>query len=243
MDYASFIEGIDFRFLKPQQPRPKGFRGLAMVLRKAGVHLEVLNTRLPCDQKRIRRTLAPVCRVPRMSTFAIGAMIQQGVARMPDDRVFLNVGVWNGFTFLSGLAGNAHKHCIGVDLYGGPHAERTQARFLRRFERFRSPNHQFHRMDYKKYLTTVHKEHIGFYVYDGPHSYEDQIEGMRLAEPFVQPGAWILVDDTNTPWAHKGTMDFVAQSNHQYKILCDRRTPKGGHPTYWNGVIVLEKVS
>jgi len=243
VDYASFVSGIDFRFIKPDRPRPKGYRGVALCLRRAGIHLEVLNTRLPSDEKQIRRTLAPLCSVPRMSTFAIGAIIQRGVAQMPDGQVFVNVGVWNGFTFLSGMAGNADKKCIGVDLYGTPTSAGPRASFLARFETFRRPKHVFHQVDYKEYFERVHTEPIGFYVFDGPHSYHDQLDGLKIAEPFLAAGATILVDDTNTDRAYDGTMDFVKQSSHEYRVLLDQRTPKGGHPTYWNGVLVIQKAA
>jgi hypothetical protein len=49
---------------------------------------------------------------------------------------FINVGVWHGFTLLSGMTGNPDKLCIGVDNFsefGGPQGtvhstfQRTQA--------------------------------------------------------------------------------------------------------------------
>ena len=215
---------------------------MALCLRQAGIHLEVLNTRLPCDEKHIRSTLAPLYRVPRMSTFAIGAIIQRGVAQMEQGQVFVNVGVWNGFTFLSGMAGNADKTCIGVDLYGTSTSANARRSFLTRFEKHRGSNHVFHQMDYKEYFKSVHTGPIGFYVYDGPHSYGDQIDGLKVAERFLAKGATILVDDTNTDRAYDGTMDFVKQSRHEYRVLLDQRTARGGHPTYWNGVLVIQKM-
>ena len=39
-----------------------------------------------------------------MSTFAIGAIINRAVRQLPGGQAYLNVGVWNGFTLLAGMA-------------------------------------------------------------------------------------------------------------------------------------------
>ena len=79
MDYADFVRGTTFRHLQPETPRPTGYRGLAMLLRSVVIQLDAANTRLPADDEEIRKRLRKVARIPRMSTFAIGAMINQAV--------------------------------------------------------------------------------------------------------------------------------------------------------------------
>ncbi len=240
MDYAEYVQNISFRFLRPGQPRPTGFRALNVLLRKAGIHLEVFNTHLPSDEGKMRKRLREVCKIPRMSTFAVGAMINEAVSRLPDDHAYVNVGVWNGFTFFSALAGNSGKRCVGIDNFSHKNSPRTA--FLQRFERFRGHGHTFHEMDYRDYFHKVHDGPIGFYLFDGPHGYQDQLDGLRLAEPFFGENCLIMVDDTNWEAVRKANLDFMEGSPNEYRMLLDVLTPKSGHPTFWNGEMVFQMV-
>lgn len=238
MDFARFVQGISFRFLQPSRPRPHGFRGLAMLLRKIGLHPEVANTRLPEDERELKRRLRKLCRVPRMSTFAIGAAINRAVSQLREAECFLNVGVWNGFTFLSGLAWNPEKRCIGVDNFS--HNNSPRQAFLRRFAQFRGPRHTFHEMDYRDFFRSVHRDPIGFYLFDGPHTYQDQLDGLKLAEPFFARDCIVMVDDCNWDQVRGANHDFMQQSSNRYRLLLDVRTPKSGHPTWWNGLMIFQ---
>jgi hypothetical protein len=236
---VTFIAGISFRFLQPEQRLPKGHGGLKQFLSWFNLHLDVLNTRLPPEFPEVQKRLRPALRIPRMSTVAVGAIVNQAVALMPESQAYLNVGVWNGFTFLSGVAGNPDKTCIGVDnfcKFGGP-----REAFQKRFARLRSPKHQFHDMDYEEYLRTVHREQLGVYYYDGPHTYEHQFHGLRNAEPFFAPDCVVIVDDTNGDAAQRGTLDFIAQSPNKYRMLLNQRTSRNCHPTFWNGLVVCRR--
>ena len=104
MDFAEYVQKISFRLLQPTTPRPSGFRALNNLARNAGIHLEMWMTRLPEEQEEMQIRLADVCNVPRMSTFAIGAIINRAVAQMSVGHAYLNIGVWNGFTLLAGMA-------------------------------------------------------------------------------------------------------------------------------------------
>jgi hypothetical protein len=193
---------------------------------------------LPSAEKEIRRRLKPVCRLPRMSTFAIGAMINQGVAQLAEGTAFLNIGVWHGYTFFSGLADNDKKRCIGVDNFSLKNSPREK--FLKRLERFASPKHSFHEMDFREYLTKVHRTPIGFYLFDGPHHYADQFEGLQLAEPYFAENCLVMVDDCNWDQVRGANLDFMQKSPNEYRVLLDKRTPKSGHPTYWNGLMIFQ---
>jgi len=176
-----------------------------------------------------------------MSSYAIAAMINKAVSLMSGESCFLNVGVWNGFTFLAGLVGNSEKSCIGVDNfseYGGPREE-----FLERFNKYKCVNHHFHDMDYVEYFEKVHKEEIGFYIYDGNHGYRDQLRGLQVAEPFFSDKCVVLVDDTNWDAPKQATLDFISGSSHNYEIILDKSTSRDGHPTLWNGLMVFQRVT
>ena len=224
MDFREYAKGISFS-VPPTEP---------------AYMLEVLNTNTP-DRK--DSDLMELCAIPRMSTFAIACLINKAVRNMPDDQCFVNVGVWHGFTFLAGMLGNAEKTCIGIDNFtefGGPRAE-----FRKRFLDAKSDNHEFFDMDYKWYFNKFHvkqSKNIGVYIYDGSHDYQNQLDGLKIAEPFFADNAIILVDDTNWPDPEKATRDFVASSEFNYEIILDVKTNGNGHPTWHNGIIVIQKL-
>ncbi len=253
MDYHQYISRISYRFIKPHFPIPipEDYYNdrLARILKtgspgwleKVGVWVEFLNTALPGEDRSMKHCLRELCRIPKMSTLAIGAMISQGVSQMADSEAFVNVGVWQGFTFLSGMVNNAGKICIGIDNFSEFGAPRED--FLARFNNLRSPHHHFYEMDYAQYFSTVHKGYIGFYIYDGAHGYEDQLKGLRIAEPFFSQNCIVLVDDTNWEDPRQATLDFISSSANDYRILLDVKTSNNCHPTVWNGVMVFQRAA
>jgi len=241
MDYGNYISGICFRYIKPLTVLPRVYDWGDRLLRSVGVYLDVINTRLPDNDQTMKNRLREICKMPRMSTLAIGAMINYGVSQMPDTLTFVNVGVWHGFSLLSGMSGNAGKRCVGIDnfvWFGRP-----RKAFFERFNKYKSSNHYFYEMDYREYFSRVHKDPIGFYVYDGPHGYDDQLRGLQMAEPFFSQSCIILVDDTNWDDPRRATMDFIAQSSYEYRILLDRTTSRNGHPTFWNGIMIIQRIN
>jgi hypothetical protein len=203
-----------------------------------GTSFDALNTTLGPDTTALYRTLRPACDVPRMSTYAVGAIINRAVRRMSAGSAFVNVGVWRGFSLLSGMAGNPDRECIGIDNFsdfGGP-----RELFQQRFERFGSARHRFFEMDYEDYFANEHRTPIGVYLYDGDHAYDHQLRGLQVAEPFFADDCVVIVDDTNWAEPREATLDFVAGSDRDYELLLAGRTTENRHPTLWNGVMVLQ---
>jgi hypothetical protein len=239
-EYSVFANCFTFRFVRPQDPIVRWWLRVAAWYRRVGGSFDLLNTRFPSGSESVWENLKPVCQIPRMSTPAVGALINRGVAGMAPAEVFVNVGVWNGFTFLAGVAGNPDKVCIGVDnfsQFGGP-----KDAFLARFHRLKSARHRFYDVDYNTYFADIHREPIGFYLYDGEHSYQNQLKGLQVAEPHFGPNCIVMVDDTNEPEPRQATLDFVRSSPHQYETILDVSTCHNQHPTWWNGVILLRRV-
>jgi len=238
MDYSEYVRKVGFYFYGPLS-RLKGFRRLSDLAAKFNVLFEIVNTRLPVGSHDMKQRLNALCRIPRMSTFAVGAIINRTVTDMAPDTCFVNIGVWNGFTLLCGMAGNPDKQCIGVDNFsefGDPKEE-----FIRRFNEMKSDNHRFYEMDYREYFVKIHAGEIGHYIYDGHHGYENQMKGLKLAEPFFANNSVILVDDTNGGDPREATLDFISHSKNKYKILLDVKTRANKHPTFWNGLIIFQK--
>jgi hypothetical protein len=197
-------------------------------------------TQLPERHAEFLEALAPILEIPRMSTFANAAVIRRAVEEMAPGAAYVNVGVWHGFSLFAGMIGNTDRRVVGIDdfsQFGGPRDEMTA-----RFRGFASANHAFHDMDYARYFETAHQGPIGLYFYDGEHSYANQLRGLEVAEPFFAADCLVLVDDTNLPEPRQATADFMARSKHRYAVLMDRRTAWNGHPTFWNGLMLLRRV-
>ncbi len=239
MKFSEYVGALSFRWAQPSAPMPpQVYNRLARALVRLNFQFDIVNTRLPVDEDAMRGRLRPLCLIPKMSTFAIGALINQAVAAMADGQAFVNVGVWNGFTLLAGMVGNPQQACVGVNnfsQFGGPREE-----LRKRFERYGGPRHTFHDMDYREYFEKHHQGPIGVYAYDGEHSYDNQLHGLRLAEPFFADGCVIFVDDANVTAVQLATRDFIAQSGRRYQILLNCPTRNNCHPTLWNGLMVLQ---
>lgn len=243
MSFDAFLRGLSFNLLSPEAKigadnrfhldRPDG--SVATLLDADAFVLEWANTTFPPEQASQKSSLEQIADMPKMSTLAIGAIINSAVSHMPAGQAFVNVGVWHGYSFLAGLHGNQDKPSTGIDnfsQFGGPKDE-----FTARFEAQSSPQHSFVESDYRDFFRGF-SDPIGVYIYDGEHTYESQVEGLRVAEPLMEDGCIVIVDDANWRRPRKATYDFIANSSRDYSVLLDIRT-SGQHPTFWNGILVL----
>jgi hypothetical protein len=249
MNYRDYISNIKFKFIRPNGlPRKKGLGKFIQLLNllgnKESRYVDMFITNLPCKEKSTKRILYEIAEIPKMSTFAIGALINEGVSQINIGSAFVNVGVWNGYTYLAGLLNNSSNLCIGIDNFsefGGPREE-----FLGRFNRYKSDKHKFYDMDYIDYFEQIHQQPIGFYFYDGGHRYEDQLKALEVAEPFFDEKCLILVDDTNPSiWngdPRRATLDFISSRKDRYEIILDVATSYNSHPTWWSGIILFQKI-
>ncbi len=240
MDLRDFCHAIRFRFVTPVTKIPAVLRWILEC--RIGVLQSLLDhlTKLPPEME--RRSVSALRRIgamPRMSTAAIGAILNECVRRMPGTSCYLNIGVWNGYSLFAGMAGNPEKRCIGVDSFtefGGP-----RAAFLRRFGRLRTDHHEFHDSDWHAYMET-HRIPIGVLFYDASHDPESQYAALKAAHPHIIPGGILIVDDWNWEWPKQGTSRFL-QEFPEYETVFEQHTSCNGHPTFWNGILVLRKRS
>lgn len=234
-----YVASIKFRFFQPQTKLP-GMAEVGKVALWFGMPLDSLNTVLPPDSLEASQRFREVSKTPKMSTIAIGAIIDQLVRQMRPNEAYVNVGVWNGFTLLAGMVNNLDKICIGIDnfaKFGGPRED-----LLTRFQRWKSPRHQFFDMDYVEYLKKIHQGPIGVYMYDGPHDYDNQLRGLELAETFFSNNCVIVVDDIDKPAPWQATMDFIAARKGRYRVVLDKKTARNCHPTFWQGLCIVQKM-
>ena len=237
---AEYITGLRFRFLQPDDPTNKIDWSTDI---EELLDQELDNIELACENVTMKRRLRPLGLIPRMGTYANAAIINYGVSQLSPDQCYLNVGTWNGFSFLAGMIDNPDKLCIGVDNFTQTGQGNPREAFLERFNAAKSPQHQFVESDYAIYLKTQHTVPIGFYFYDAAHEYVHQLQGLKLAEPFFADGCIIMVDDTNWDAPYQATMDFMESRRSSYRLLLDQKTyDEGAHPTFWQGIMILQRM-
>lgn len=230
------LSKIKFRLLRPEQGGPPSGD---IKVAEAYTAFDVSNTVLEDPDTPLMRL--ELLRTPRMSTVAIGYLLNRLVRAMPDDHQYLNIGVWCGFSFFCGMIGNNDKRCVGVDSFVDPAGTRNI--FDLGYQTHRTPRTEFHAIDYEAYFRSFHRGPIGVYFYDGDHRYEHQLRALELASPHLAPGAYVLVDDTNDLEPRQATIDFLGRHAGEFELVMDQSTANNGHPTFWNGLMVLRKRS
>lgn len=237
-DFFNIIKDIHFRFVQPWEKVPP-FNSVNVV--------DLFGTRLPHNHfnihfgekdEEIRATLSPLIKVQSMSTIAIAYIIHELTKFLEPSEVYLNIGVWKGYSFLAGVL-NKEVTSIGVDnfsQFGGPRDE-----FMKNYEYLCHKKSSFFDMSYETYLETIHQAKIGLYFYDGAHDYKSQLESLTRAESFFAKNTVILVDDTNNPAPRNATLDFIKSRHGKYEILMDQFTTGNSHPTYHNGLMIIRK--
>lgn len=239
MDYSTYVRSISFKLVQPETPRPAAFAALHKLARRAGIQLEMWMTALPEEQYEMQQRLAAACRLKRRATFAMGALINRGVAQMPRDAAFVALGVDRGFPLFAGMAGNGDRVCIGVDPF--EHKPRRRERFLRQFCQWKSLRHRFFDGAPLEYLQHDHQGPIGFCTIDGRQSCHVQRDWLAALEPHLTDSACVLIDHANRPEVRRASTDFFEASPFQYQVLLDVQTPRSGHPTYWDGVMIVSR--
>jgi hypothetical protein len=236
MDLKKFIDSITFNVIQPDTHVP------TILLDNMSLLGEMNNTFLPENDIETKELFKSLVSIKKMSTFAVGSIINKIVKEINPEHCFLNVGLWCGFSFFSGIIGNQDKKCIGIDNFSEfSNNDFPKSNFLSDFEKIKYQN-EFYEMDYKDYLDENHKSIIDFYIYDGKHDYYNQYEGLKLAEPFFSDNCIILVDDTNIEHVREANLKFISDSKNNYKLIADKKTKHNKHPTFWNGIMIFQRV-
>jgi len=176
--------------------------------------------------------------INKMSTLA-NIYIINSLVKTISEGIFLNIGTYEGFSYLGGSFNNPHIKSIGVDNFS--EFDKPRNKFYKNFEKYKHDNNIFYDMDYVDYFNNIHEDKIGLYIYDANHSYKDQLKGLELAEKHFIKNTIVIIDDTNWDAPYNATMEFINKSKNKYKILMDTKTQSNGHPTYWNGLLIFQK--
>ena len=203
-------------------------------------------------------TIKIISEIDNMSSIAVGFIINQIAKQLDHDDIYLNIGIYRGFSLLAGIL-NTNCKVYGIDNFSHNYADgdkllkrdddykeniKTKNYFFSYFDKYKDGlKHKFFEIDYKLFFSNF-DEYISFYYYDADHSYENQLENLLIVDKFLKKNAIILVDDYNEDQVEQATLDFISKNSSKYKIIKEFKTAnRFMHPTYGNGVVLLEKHS
>ncbi len=200
------------------------------------------NTETNINQQDFNNLSKKMKGIEGMSTIANAWIINQIASKLREDQNYVNIGCWKGFSLIAGMI-NTKCKVYGIDNFSWIDAPRKD--FYKNFNNFKdTTKHFFHEGDYVEFLKNwdKKKEYIDFYFFDGPHTYKDQYQSLDIASNYFRNGSVILVDDTNWSEPREATKEFISKNNNKYKILHDLECKHARHPTYWNGLIIFQKI-
>lgn len=177
-----------------------------------------------------------------MSTIANAWIINQIASSLNENQNYVNIGCWKGFSLIAGMI-NTKCSVFGVDNFAWK--EQGKKEFIENFNKNAdTKKHYFYEGDYLKFLQDweKNKKFIDFYFYDGPHSFKDQYESLEIGSAFFRSGTIILVDDTNWDEPREATLEFINKRNSNYQLISDLKCSHARHPTYWNGLMIFQKL-
>lgn len=180
--------------------------------------------------------LSRLQQVSGMSTAANAKIINLICKHLNKNETYLNIGVYHGYSLIAGLINTS---CIveGVDNFS--QFSNPKDIFFSNYEQYKRDNSKFFDSDYVEFLKNK-TETVDFYFYDGPHKYKDQYNAIDLAKHIIKPNTIIMIDDTNIPEVEQGTLDALKDNNINYDMWINVKTAHNKHPTFWNGLIVLQ---
>lgn len=238
---GSILSKIEFRFVREMEPgRFDPYEGRAAPTYFQAA--DVANTMIHDEAFALVREPL-LLGMTRGTTVAGAYLLHRLVEAMPPEQVYLNVGVWHGFSYFAPLVGNPSKVCIGVDHFREFAENSGRAEFQELYARFRRDGAEFYELDFREFFPGFTRK-VGVYYYDGDHSYQAHLDALRLAHPHLVPGSYVVIDDIDRPDVYGAVFDFLGREGQfsNYEIVLDRKTHAPFHPTWHCGILVLKKV-
>jgi len=171
-----------------------------------------------------------------------------------NDNVYLEVGVYQGFTLLSVAQSVPEHEVFGIDNFAYFDRQGKNLQIIReRQADLNIKNVRLLNEDYEDALGNLRK-HIGerkvsLYFIDGPHDYRSQLMCLLLIKPFLSDNAVIIVDDSNYRHVRQANRDFL-YTHPEFKMIFQIYTD--AHPSnlegeerkkaengWWNGINIM----
>jgi hypothetical protein len=195
--------------------------------------------------------------IKKMSTAHIGLLINAVCSCLDSDECYVNIGVWNGYSFFSGILGNdiiavandsfqVYTGTVGFTGESdrlGRNFGNTAEIFRTEFDRICTQKQKYYIEDCWEFIGKYGERNlpkVGFYFYDGDHSYESQLNGLRLMYPYLAQECIVMIDDTNDEKVKAANETFF-KDHEEFEKIADLSTPCNGWPTWWNGIMLYAR--
>lgn len=155
---------------------------------------------------------------------------------------YLEVGVWQGSSFISALHGNTHVKAVCIDNWS--EFEGPKETFRKNVESF-LPNADYEVMNTDFFDAVLPNDRkFDIYLYDGPHEEEDHYKAITHAWKSLADTCVIIIDDWAWDKVRQGT--FRALDDLKATIIYKHEIPSTSedqHKYYWNGmgIFVIQK--
>lgn len=166
----------------------------------------------------------------------MGCLQRLAALNVSEDKVYLEIGVFQGMTLLS-VANAVHPHDVfGIDNFAFFDSENKNFSIVKeRREKNQLHNAHVINMDYEDALMQLEQHlgnrKIGVYFIDGPHDYRSQLVCLLLAKPYLADDAIIIIDDSNYRHVRQANNDFL-MGHPEFKLIFEAYTPC--HPLNMN---------
>jgi protein O-GlcNAc transferase len=184
-----------------------------------------------------------LAQVRGMTSPGVLQLLNHAVSCLDPGEIYAEVGSFQGATLVGALLGQPQAVAYAADNFSQFDPSGANRQALRRNLQAHGLLGQvrFSELDFEDFLPALwpHGVRLGAYFYDGAHDYRSQFLGLLLAEPLLAERALIVVDDANFAAVRQAAWDFLA-CRPQASLLLDLPTPGNGHPSFWNGLLVLD---
>jgi predicted O-methyltransferase YrrM len=182
-----------------------------------------------------------VAAVEGMSTTHSLSVLQEAVACLGPDEVYLEVGSYRGRSLVGALLAAPSARGFGIENFGefGDDARVAAFELRANLERFGvSDRATVLHGDAFRLLPSLHLSGpVGVYLYDGVHSAFGQYAGLGLAEHLLADHAVVVVDDASWPQVARATDAYVAR-HPGYTLLAAYEARQQDDPMWCNGLRV-----
>lgn len=193
----------------------------------------------------------------RLSTPQIGYMINVSVKYLQSKECFLNLGIWEGYSFFAAGVDNEEKIVIGVDNFSEMNEDKgtianniprkygkTRSNFYFAYEHLKNDNLHFHEKDWIEFLDYFPKLYpdvkIGSVFYDANHTLNAHSLFFQKITPLLSDHCVIFIDDLRYDFVRQATENFLdTNSDFQKRINIEVVHPR--HPAWWAGFQVISR--
>ena len=194
----------------------------------------------PRSEHPLDRRFRPVVEeVTNLASENVLALLNLAASLLDEGEAYVEVGVFHGASMVAAMTGNDGKRFVGIDSFAFRDA--TLEGVERNLERFGVSRPELLVGDAFELVPAgaLGDTRIGLWYYDAAHDYDSQVEGLRIAEPHLEPGALLIVDDTDWEQVERALDDYLAEQPRARRILTIDGKDRG-QPQWWEGMQVLE---